>query len=570
MSNIGFVNTWGPGGQRRGPIWVSGGRSKKVEELNGQIFCDVIRRTNSYDQYMFANLFPTYSGHGYIPNIFPPQNNDPSNFSLQYTPFLKPGDSYTILNNPNLQSYITDIGVSADELSYYIDIDMVFAVPTIKRAYVGDLNHGDTKCNQDLTTTGYDAGTCNQINQDGKALNNSFYYKTQGQIYPTNPNNSINDILAYDRLAVPPCCYRLKGRVWFSDFPFVRATLPSNLSFPSTQATSWFLSEMNNYTAPADSLFNGAGVTKNNPDNPFYTKFKMKNLPAVDGEYINEYSTGSSGVSESSPYYQYTYTKGFVYEDDESVMQLLFLPIVYPAVATTFGVSGSYNLQSDGDYVCRVTSNQDYQARFNTNLFFKHAIPGFIQPIVRLPYVDTMAFDSEAQIAEPTRQYPHPYTISPQQSTTITDPLALKNFYGFTPNYVTESYLLQTTNKQRFAGYDSSNVGSSYITRSTLGVRNRAFDLSSAGANRQPANFISPVFNDPFGVISGIDSYPHGYLQPTVIKDEKYIQDIDCAVAQCLATKVSTHSIPGESTGWSGRYKFCGFKGKLSYFETHT
>ena len=585
---IGFTNTASPGGERRGNIWVSSQFDNIVEDANGYIFCNIKGNmipigNQAYDPVLYSPGIDTNpssqepASRIYIPNSAHYQGGA-ANPYLHYVPFHRVLDPVWPLACPEYTTFMTAQGIGSqgyDEESYYVDVDIILS-PT--RGFTGWHYDGEQVKGSDQPvnfqpygsgenyyfTVTNKMGEIRELNQDQKGHNYGYFVYSQGESFPTDPSWNTSQTLERKRIGVPPCFMRIKGRLYFSDFPFVNRTLPTRLDFPSSNVTTWFLNQMATYTPPSDDDFIGAGAKRNNVNgNAFYTPFKMKDLPACPGEYVNEYT--NSSASNDYPYYQYQYAKGILYEDnDDTLQQMLFMPISYPMVSTTFGANATTGVysQSNGDYICRVTGVQDYQSQYNTDLFFKHSIPGFVPPIISLP----------GKIRSLT---PDPNTAG---FSNIDGQLS---YFEFNPNMVSTQQNITTSYQYpKFCGLD--NQSGNYLRMSTVGVPQYSFNQTHTAQNqRQPQNFTPIVFTDinrasrlwADTTIQLVDKYINGFLQPSVKYHEKYIQNVDCAVARCITSKIGNHSIRDpethqyEAIGWSGRYKFIGFKGKISYFE---
>lgn len=515
--------TQGPGGIRRGLIWQSSNIGGKQYDSRNVIFCDVVGLMPSskvpgqgvlnMTPKIFANIPGGLDGHIFIPNDGTTDGTVTTQY-LNQIPILQGADLSTLHEFTNqMYPYIDGVDALTDELSYYVDIDMYIDPAT---AFVGYTNEPAERNTLDEHDISYKYYNLWQFNQNQEGTNKGYYNTFPGESFPV-PDSAISQYLERDRLALSPCAYRIKGRLWYSDYPYAMTSLPGDRSFPFTNANDFILSLMSQYNTPSDNDFIGS-ATKNNGSTGFYDAYTIPRL--TDG-YGTRYRTGGSG---SNLYYYMD--KGVVYSDANKMVEMFLSPILYPMVGST-----QASHQVSGDYYCRIVTDPDYQAQYNTNLFFKHASPGIISPCIKLPGV------TKYDITQP-------------------DDAIVR------PTYKYQTFVLGTGwNYPAMSGMDSNTP--TYLRQSTLGACS-TFSFSGSAA-QYSFNFTDLLERNPISYSTLEDSTLTGWLQPKIEYHEKYIQDIDTAVSMCRTT--STSGGPS-GTGFSGRYKFVGFKGKLSLFET--
>jgi hypothetical protein len=274
---------------------------------------------------------------------------------------------------------------------------------------------------------------------------------------------------------------------------------------------------MSSYSQPSDNDFIGSAA-KRNESTQHYETFNIPQLTSIGDRSVIPTSYGRTVI-------RYTMTHGVLYNSFNKAFQMFFSPVSYPMVGSTVRSS-----QTEGDYWCRLTDNPDYQDVYNTDLFFRHSTPGFKSPVIKLPGYTG-------------------YTIN---NGTIT-PTYIRRTTEYTPAALTSD----SVRIPYMTGLEQRSPA--YLRYSTLGARAN-FTYSGSAAN------YTINFHDSRPDQSG-DSCFTGFLQPKVSYHEKYLQSIDSAVSMCTTTLVSSMGT-GSPQGFSGRYKFAGFKGKISLFET--
>lgn len=518
--------TQSPGGIRRGLIWQSSDIRPRQYDSRNVIFCDVPglmpsskvpgQGVTNMTPKIFADIPGGLEGHIFIPNDGSISGTVPTQY-LNQVPILQGADMSSLHEFVNqMYPYVDGVDAMTDELSYYVDIDMYISPRT---SYVGYTNEAAERNTLDTEDISYKYYNLWQLNQNQEGTNKGYYNTYPGESFPV-PDSDISQYLERDRLALSPCAYRIKGRLWYSDYPYAMTSVPGDRTFPFTDANDFILSLMSQYTVPSDDIFVGSAA-KNNEATGFYDVYT---IPRMTDAYGTRYKTGGSG---SNLYYYMN--KGVVYSDADKMVQMFLSPILYPMVGST-----QASHQVSGDYYCRIVTNPDYQAQYNTDLFFKHATPGIISPCIKLPGVTG-------------------YDVKQIDGTIVS------------PSYKRQTFVFGSgINYPYMSGMDSNTP--TYLKNSTLGT---CETMSFSGSAAQYSfNFTDLLERNPTGsspYVRFSDSTLTGWLQPKVQYHEKYIQDIDTAVSMCRTT--STSGGPS-GTGFSGRFKFVGFKGKLSLFET--
>ena len=537
-----FGYTWGPGGIRRGPIWQSSNTASPMNNWfffntpPGSIACNGTARSDIVVATMggglrlpdlgssihgFQELRPDLSGH---------------------TEFSVPSEYYKYETHINTASdpdgSFTDI--LADERSMVIDVDLYVS------PYYGYLCDTSGNILHPAITESTIAGQTYKTYKNILQLTNSLGINNRvpsiistGQGVSSLTNN-VDKILCHDRALIPPCAMRIRGKMVYSDYCFAMARVASGDATASKAAIADF---------PVDTITQYL-EQKLNDEMPSYNHngFIGSSFSSPgSGNYYQDWTLGgyqdhttfrcirSDNSADKQATQHYHYCHGNVYgntAEGVSDFTFYFSPCIYPMYYQnpyTGGGTGDQRMTLANSHSQETTSRGEARA-----LFIKHADPGFLSPRFCVPVITQATIDPVPSGGTPD-SWELPY---------------IKTQHGeFKTNNWSQDYTyLQSTPL-------SSGTGNRSINQLCIcadnGVRE---DSYGGGYYTQPHNI---VFNNP-----GPDFYnfSYGIIQPKVVAGTQYLQDVN----PCCA---SYEAVSGTNGGFSGRYKFVGFKGTISFFE---
>lgn len=529
-----MLYTWGPGGVRRGLIWQSSSAGASPEDP--RFWCFTPYRTNGGNSDIYdANGNVLVS----LPNGYNVENTNyhgvtgfkiPINTPIQinvpqyiYVP--------TYDTDPNGNPFLSSFG---DENSYYEDIDfyidpqMLTAggqnrqpeleiqgrdTQYVKRHYVTLYNNYQLTNGPSVKAYGYIANSIGEVLEP----------RPSGDSYAIG----IWDILNRLRPSFPSCPMRIQMRVVYSDYAFAMSgafsggqSAADSLEFPFSLCNSYLTNILNGYNVPTDQYFNGSGI-QSKLHGSFYQNFNVPTFQPISADRTETYAL----TSQTHKFYRYT--KGALYEGLNNDFQMYVSPVMYPGV---------YNIDGPGmvnDYTIHLPS---VASGVNTQNFGKHASPYMLPPIIKTPYLKDIIYYGSGN------QTPEYYaTRMGFTSGTIT---------SNSDSNVNAATTFMTGEINSFSALRTSILGAQGVSRiNTLDNPNFTYEdlIQNLEPNRQRTDQIT------------------GYLQPVVNKGTKYTQEFEVITA-----KGDTTSRPlGTSDGaLSGRFKYIGLKGKISWYET--
>lgn len=548
-----FGNTQSPGGIRRGPIWQSSDMGNKERDLRYLIYSDGDYSNILYGISSGGVVYSMNSGGLMMPDIASSAHG-----YQEIRPDVSDAQTFNYINYPYHIHYDTTSdpdGMFMDEFAHeksmVIDVDLYvdpymgsYCNPNGPTILVPTVTHhtdplfsydGWTNVLQFGSGEKFDAKVYSQL-IDGQSV----------QGYSEQLTNAVDKRLQRDRAVIPCCPMRIKGKMVYSDYCFaMSATKVASAAaaraaiavdrpngFQASIATEFFeqklATEMPSYDHQG---FRGAGV-QSPPQGSIYQSFTLGGYQDHTSSPLIDLTDNRNGNESTQRYH---YCRGNVYGDNvegNSDITFYFSPCIYPMYYNGNHYAGlnqgdmSLTLATSHARELQIKDARDY-------LFAAHADPGFLSPILQVPILT--AVNTEPGQSGDYGAWNRPYI----RSRHVTEPNPTNNW----------------SRALRMAPYGS---GTDDATEAT-GLRN--FDICAAhGIYRTGRGSGEPTYfrAGPSSVNLKIEK---GIIQPEVNLGVKYLQDVDSACASYIA-------IAQTSGAFSGRYKFIGFKGTISFFET--
>lgn len=406
----------------------------------------------------------------------------------------------------------------ADEMSYYADMDFYIS-PNM--CIVGD---PDEDASLEINSSGAfvigGRGNHYQVTNGPYAYSKGYYLKHPGECRDSYTDN-MHEFLDAMRISYPSCPMRIQMRCVYSDYPFSLSAAFTGgqsaalaIEFPNSLTTDYLTGILDAYDISSITGWRGAAMNSKNHGH-YYTDFAMPAFQKVTGTRTEKNS------SASAAHKWYRYTDGAVYDGLLKEFQMYLTPLLYPATSriTTANRYADYEL-----YLPSVASD------VSTQLMQQHADPYMIPPEIITPDLNYVTY-AEDGTPTPTWYNRH-YLYSPGEYTG-------SSYYNNTPLYVRNSGL----------------ANDNYIRRSMMGAHGVTVS-SATSAGPLPTSI---HFNNLNGQKSLVETIGAA-VQPHIVKGQQYLQEFMVVVAKC-DTDVSGGAL-------TGRYKYLGFKGVISFFES--
>lgn len=503
--------TQSPGGIRRGLIWQSSNNILQVDP-----------RQYIYTPFFAAN---SPSSYAHLPgqSIQTPNNGYPISGTsyrglIQYRPIIFNRNDFVCQLYPYRTTIGTDINgdnfisIYSDEQTYLCEVD-AFISPSMV--------HGDS-ADLEPSASNYSGPWSNimQLTSGGVPKNIAYYQDSPGEWLGGIINN-VAQQLEQIRISYPSAPMRIKGYFLYSDYPFTLSNIATGgysqarlIDFPWDLITNNFINILDARSFPTDNDFSGCGMYSQEKGN-YYNNF---GVPAFQNNYGSRIDKPNSNDAITK---SYRYTSGVLYDGLNKDYQLFLSPLLFPAVSTSFTDDTYFWLPP----IATTLDFSDYS---------KHASIGIIPPMIIMPEIATCYNPGGGNAVQITYNNRH---------------------FVFNQGNFTHSGL--------YAPYPfmCGMTGSGYIERSALGAVGMTGPSSTQSAGPTPTSIIV----DPSKMYGTRDYWQHGAVQPSLEMGQKYIQEIKTIVAKC-------DSFVNDSSGqyrgaYCGRYKFLGFKGKISFFE---
>lgn len=518
-----FAYTQGPGGVRRGPIWQSSNLTPSRIDNRYHLFTPWREGSSSLFSEIEGNAINTKNG---LPTAyawggatgFKIPTNQPTLINCPYYIYIP-----STAQDSHGDYFLTSFG---DEMSYYEDIDIYLSPVIMKQGSNTDFDDPVIELNnQTYTLTNY----AQEITNAPKAFAKGYYTKSQGEIFDEPTASAVKAFLESQRIAYPSCPMRIQMRIVYSDYPFALsaaytggASSARAIEFPFESCKDYFTGILDQYVMPSDNDFNGSGISSRN-GGAYYDDFSFPAFQVESGARKSKYSS----TTAQNKFYRYT--EGALYNGLQKSLQMYISPLMYPMVRNTDG-----GTNDNYDYYMLLPS---YASDVNTNRFKAHAHPYMLPPVVSTPRISEIRYYSG--VADP--RY---------------NPITLKFASGNFTSNDNNSPFMATGDLAAFSFVQGSTLGAKGVSRST-----------SSSDYTTPT---WPHFTNPQGITGNAIDHISGYMQPKIIKGQKYIQEF-----RVVCVKGDTHVYTGQSEtsnngAFSGRYKFLGFKGKISFFETES
>lgn len=524
MFNNRMLYTQSPGGVRRGLIWQSSNMDIRREGRNFIV-----------DPYSITfgplTIFDTNNNNK---NLYTPSDTyvAPDDTIVRVQGIRPPYLHAQNISYPDFP-YITQIDYKdgapyfsflADQYAFECEIDM-YVYPDIIANFAGGSNHNPVSY-QDFTyykssdsspVTLRAVHNSSQLNRNQSGSSFGYVMKTSG-----NPDSNVNE-LTYPMCASPSLPMRIKGTLIYCDYPYAVAS-DNNSSDTAARGniidpiapTQFFSNLLSQKAYPSLSLFDGSKI--NSPNEGNY--YALSSIPSFQMDQRVRYDTTSSQTSNIQ---NWIMTKGTHYEGLNQDYQFFFSPICYPHSVYQGGL----------DSYCTISSA--YGTHYDETNFLRHENPVFMSPIMNLPRAN--------------RVYSENIKEGPSQS-------AITYSCSLHPH----RRALQWT-----SGNNQHSYGASFWNNSDFPFRpelvGSAVDPSSVlmpyGYSVGPLTVVNNIlFNNTDVCLQWSDE---SILQPRFFRGNKYTVNV--------CPEIARHHFSARGRNTSGRYKYCGFKGTVSFFE---
>lgn len=359
-----------------------------------------------------------------------------------------------------------------------------------------------------------------QINQDGSGSATGYELLTPG-----NPSSN-EPMLTYPMMSSPSLPMRIKGTFLFVDYPYAFAgenfssrAQALNAMIAYDTITTQLSTMLANEPYPSDSIFSGSKI--NSPHRGTYID-GFNAIPTFQMTSGTRYDTTSGATSSQQ---KWAMTKGVHYDGLNSDFQFFFSPIAYP-----FSV-----YQGGRDSYCII--GKDQGLNYDELDFLKHEKPVFMSPIMNLPRANRV-------FLERLKQSPSPGAGN-YAASLIPHVRPLEWTSGSYSHSGTATFWNNTNNP--FNPYFVTNVGNDGVLM--------PYGLGY-GSQRDIQTMIR--FEQQTGAQVWRDE---SVIQPIFNRNELY------SVEVCPEIAKHNYGVHTSTFQSSGRYKYAGFKGKVSFFE---
>lgn len=516
--------TQSPGGIRRGLIWQSSDMNARPETRNFIISpytlgfgAYSVLRSNGKNMNVPADTYVADDDR-----VIGVQGIRPTYQNEQIPSFTFPYVTQVLTDPVTLQDYFN---ILADGYIRKFDIDL-YVYPRVIKAFNSNGNPVDIVVetwykSSDLSPVFVNVyNNVKQINQDGSGSGTGYELLTPGNPASNEP------MLTYPMMSSPSLPMRIKGTFLYVDYPYAFAgenfssrAQALNAMIAYDTITTQLSNMLANEPMPSDSLFRGSKI--NSPHRGTYIS-GFNAIPAFQMTSGTRYDTTSSSTSTQQ---KWAMTKGVHYEGLNQDFQFFFSPIVYP-----------YSVYQGGmDSFCII--GKDKGLSYDELDFLKHEKPVFMSPIMNLPRANRV-------FSERLKQTPD-VDAGNYAASLIPHVRPLQWTAGSFSHSGTASYWNNTANP--FNPYFVINVGNDGVLM--------PYGLSY-GSQRDIQTLIR--FEQQTGAQFWRDE---SVIQPLFNKDELY------SVEVCPELAKHNYGVHTNTFQSSGRYKYAGFKGKISFFE---
>ena len=511
--------TQSPGGVRRGLIWQSSNMGPRIDP-----------RWHLFNPRQLINDYRIGTPQG---NIALPNKGLPiagaSYYSAMTGKKLPIDLNRTPINCPEYP-YITTTDVDgggntfitsyANERSFYQDLDFYIDPKMCNVGEASDLDNPSEWYRNGGGGPYLIRGARGQLQNSGTPYGAGYYEISPSDYEPTGTPTTMDHVYSDDRISYPSSPMRIKCRVVVSDYPFTLSPKFTNhqygivSQFNCDICGAYFDSILDAYTMPTAADFSGSKI-ETQDSGSYYDTFAIPVFSDISGTRKEDSSLNSSGATVR----QYRKMSGLLNIAQEPTFQMLVSPVMY-----NYGPGQDWNVFLPSSYY-------ETTAEKLTKMG-KHADPYLLPPEIITPYV----------LNNPD-PYSHVTTYSEQTG------------YNFTSgNYNT----ISSTGGYFYDGYGTTaEERASYI--SPYGV----FRNYPTGITFPDLHFGYHIPDTP--AVDRIREYPESYVQPIIQRGQKYIQEFRTSVAVFNAQRTSSGS---DYYGVSGRYKYIGIKGCISWYET--
>ena len=507
--------TQSPGGVRRGLIWQSSNMGPRIDP-----------RWHLFNPRQLIEPYKIKTPQG---NLVLPHKGLPipgTSMSSVFTGKKLPVDNYTPLICPSYP-YITRVDVDGDgnnfitsyanEKSYYQDLDF-YIIPTMTKVGSDDL---DNPTEWYIGSGGYHIrGARGQLQNSGTPYGAGYYEISPGDYTPEGTPTALDLKYSMDRISYPASPMRIKCRVVVSDYPFTLSPKFTNYQYGAITdfncdlCGAYFDNILDSYTMPTASDFSGSKIQTQDSGN-YYDSFGIPVFSDVCG-VRKEDTTLNASIATLR---QYRKMSGILNIAADETFQMILSPVMY-----NYGPGQDWNVYLPSKYY---ESTAEKLTKMG-----KHADPYLLPPEIITPYV---------------LNNPDPYT----QQTSYSEQT------GY--NFISGDYTAASNTGSFF--YDT--YGTDADERASFIQPYGLFKNYRSGITYPDLHFGYHIPDTP--VVDRRREQPESYVQPIIQRGQKYIQEFRTSVAVFNAQRTSSGS---DYYGVSGRYKYIGIKGCISWYET--
>lgn len=527
-----IVNTMSPGGIRRGLIWQSS-QAGEHKKQNRNFVVDPY----TYAYGSITAIDPKTGKNIYFPSGTYVDSDDtvcelagirPS-YSSQLIPITYPNFEYaTTIGQKDGVDYLETL---ADQLAVRFDVDLYVypnVMPMGNNPYSVDEDMYQVSDYHKVDVQNFH--NVSQIFSNKSAGNKGYNIKT--------PGNSGSNIASYRKpmCGTPSMPMRIKGTFVYCDYAYaVAGDLNSSsaiargniIDFQSP--TTYFSNILAGISYPDMNEFEGSSI--NTPNQGGYYDY-YPNIMVYYDISGTRYDTTSSSTSNSQ---EWAMTKGIIKESYAGQgiphHQFFFSPIVYPHSV----------YQNGTDAYCVIGS--DHGTSYDETNFLHHEMPAFMSPIFNMPRANLVYSENLKYTASPDALT---YTAS------LHPRLRPLTWSGGSYSHASGASFWNNTD---LPFKPSTNYADPKSILMPYGV-----DIGSENVlTNSMIEFVIDQYNAQRWNNEGI-------VQPKLNKGDKWIMAVNPEIARhSFGVRTTPNSGSGGST--SGRYKYCGFKGYVSFFE---
>ena len=513
--------TQSPGGIRRGLIWQSSEtRPARKEQRNFFIspytytygdFTELIGQEN-----VKSIVFPSGAYTNENNEIVRVQGFRPDLLNAQPVSSIVFPYATTVKTDPLTgQDYLA---ILASALVTTYDIDCYIYPSVYKDTSFYHKSYGELYPGYEAPIEYYYKGR--QLNKHGTISANYYFEKTPGNI------DSNSEELQKPRMITPSLPMRIKGTFLFCDYAYSLSNKETGSRAAARSAyidyetiTQQLSAIFSNLPTPGQGDFLGASISSPEWGN-FYT---LDTIPAFTQASGVRYDDTSNATNSR----HWRMTQGVQYDGLNCDYQFFFSPIQYPHSLYDVG----------GDFYCILNG-----MTYDEHNFILHDTPMFMSPIMNLPRADYV--NKQA----PIKRSPDDHTVSGFGSQHL---YPHRRAMTFTPGTFNHGY------SNSF--WQNNGIFKPDIATAIAPCILRPYGMDYESRVSESVDVTSIPFN--IGDHEGLRFNDTPVIQPGYTKNTKYTVNV--------SPQIASHDfiVTTNAGDCSGRYKYCGFKGTVSFFE---